>query len=133
MNCTINLAQKRFVTRSWLSVLLVVLLTVAAAIGFRYGQLHGVLSYPLAALPALPIVWLLFETARYLAEEKDEFQRNVLVQCLLGGIGGTLATTTVWSNLEHFTHVPHFDAMWVYPLFWIFVVISVPVVYRRYR
>ena len=31
-----------------------------------------------------------YTRASFLAEEKDEFQRNLLVQALLGGIGGTL-------------------------------------------
>ena len=49
------------------------------------------------------------ELGRFLAAEKDEFQRNVLIQCLLGGIGGTLTTTTIWGYLEDFAHAPHLD------------------------
>jgi CDP-diglyceride synthetase len=134
MFCSIkNPAQRRFVVRCWLSALLVVLLAVAAAVAFKWGHLNGVLAYPVAVLPALPIVWVLFETGRYLAVEKDEFQRNVLVQCLLGGIGGTLAATTVWGNLEDFAHAPHLHLVLVYLIFWIFVLISAPVVLARYR
>jgi hypothetical protein len=87
----------------------------------------------MAILPAIPILWVLMETGRFLATEKDEFQRNVLVQCLLGGIGGTLAVTTIWGNLENFAHAPHLDLVWIYPIFWIFVVLSAPVVMWRYR
>jgi hypothetical protein len=134
MICSIqNRAQRRFFVRCLLSALLVVLLTAVAAVTFRWGHLHGALAYPAAVLPALPIVWVLFETGRYLAAEKDEFQRNLLVQCLLGGIGGTLAGTTIWGFLEDFTHAPHLDLMWVYPIFWLFVVLSMPVVIWRYR
>ena len=130
---TVSAVQRRFAKRCWLSGLLVALLAIIAALAFRFGHVHGVLAYPVAALPALPIIWVLFETGRYLAEEKDEFQRNLLVQCLLGGTGGTLATTTAWGYLEAFAHVPHLQSMWIYPIFWLFVGLSVPVVILRYR
>jgi len=134
MTCSVKSpVQRRFVVRCWLSTALVVLFSVAAGLSFRFGHLHGPWAYPVAVLPALPILWVLFETARYVANEKDEFLRMLLVQCLLGGTGGTLAVTTIWGFLEDFTHAPHLDLMWVYPIFWLFVAISFPVVYARYR
>jgi hypothetical protein len=134
MICTIkNPAQNRYVVRCLVSAGLVVLLAVGAKVAFRVWHLHGVLAYPVAILPALPILWVLFATGVYLAEEKDEFERALLVQCLLGGIGGTLAATTVWGYLEDFARAPRLDLIWVYPIFWLFVGISMPVVKMRYR
>ena len=134
MLCSIkNSAQRRFVRTCWLSGGLVVVFAVAAAVVFRLWHLKGLPAYPVAVLPALPILWVLIETGRYLAQEKDEFQRNLLVQCLLGGIGGTLAVTTVWGYMEDFARAPRLDLIWVYPIFWLFVGIAMPVVYRRYR
>jgi hypothetical protein len=69
----------------------------------------------------------------YLAEEKDEFVRNMQIQSLLGGIGGTLAVVSVWGFLENFTHVRHLDLFLVYPLFWGFVGFSTVVVRLRYK
>ncbi len=126
-------AQRRYVFRSWTAAILVILLTLVAALAFKVGHLQGPLSYIVAVLPALPILWLLIETGRYIAEERDEFQRNVLVQCLLGGIGGTLAVTTVWGNLEDFAHARHLDLILVYAIFWFCAGITYPIVYRRYR
>ncbi|MFZ0340120.1 MAG: hypothetical protein WAL45_18970 [Terracidiphilus sp.] len=74
-------AQRRFVSTSLMSALLVVVLALVAAAAFRLGHLKGLLAYPVAILPALPILWVLIETGRFLAVEKDEFQRNLLVQC----------------------------------------------------
>jgi CDP-diglyceride synthetase len=134
MFCSIkSAAQRRFVRTCWMSGGLVAVLAVAAAAAFRLWHLKGLPAYPVAVLPALPILWVLIETGRYLAIEKDEFQRNLLVQCLLGGIGGTLAVTTVWGYMEDFARAPRLDLIWVYPIFWLFVGIAMPVVYRRYR
>jgi hypothetical protein len=116
-----------------MSAVLVSLFAVFAAVAFRLWHLKGLLAYPVAVLPALPILWVLIETGRYLAAEKDEFQRHLLVECLLGGIGGTLAVTTIWGYMEDFVRAPRLDLIWIYPIFWLFVGIAMPVVYRRYR
>ena len=125
--------QRKYVYRSWIGAGLVVLLTLAAAAGFRLGHLKGPLAYVIAVLPALPILWVLFETGRYLSAEPDEFQRNLLVQSLLGGLGGTLGLTTVWGFLEDFARAPRLDLIWVYAIFWFFAALTYPIVSRRYR
>ena len=130
---TSSVVQRRYVIRCWVSAMLVIVLSISAALAFKLGHLHGPLAYPVAALPALPILWMLVETGRYLADEKDEFQRNLYVQCLLGGTFGTLAATTMWAYLEDYARVPRLDLIWVYPMFWLFAAIAYPVVWRRYR
>ncbi len=88
----------------------------------------------LAVLPAVPILAALVCTVTYLAEEIDEFQRSLLIESILGGIGVALAATTVWGYLESFVRTtPHFGAIWVYPLFWFATALSYPVVRMRYR
>jgi hypothetical protein len=119
--------------RNWIGSGLIVLLAIAAKPVFRFWHLHGVLAYAVAILPALPMLWVLFATGAYLAEETDEFQRTLQVQSLLGGIGGTLVVTTVSAYLEDFAHAPRLDMIWVYPIFWLFVAASYPVVKARYR
>jgi hypothetical protein len=134
MTCSVkNPAQRRFVLSGWLSALLVVLLSLAVALPFRFGHLPRVWAYPLAVLPALPILWVIYEAGRWLTVEKDEFLRRVVVECLLGGTGGALATTTVWGWLEAFRLVPHLFPGMVYTIFWLFAALSYPVVSRRYR
>jgi len=134
MLCSINNpAQRRFTIRMGVAAGSCVLFSLVAALGFRFGHLIGVVAYLVAVLPALPIIGALVGTGAYLTEEKDEFQRNLLIQSLLGGIGATLAATTVWGYLEDFTHVPHLDLILVYPAFWLFVAFSIPVVKLRYQ
>ncbi|MGB0063171.1 MAG: hypothetical protein WBP85_01900 [Terracidiphilus sp.] len=134
MEClTGNQALRRFKFRCYASGALVVLFAVVAAAGFRLLHLHGVLAYLVAILPALPIQWALVAVGQYLSEEKDEFQRRLHVEYLLWGIGGTLSVTTVWGYLEDFVKVPRLDLIYIYPIFWLFVGLAMPVVGRRYR
>jgi hypothetical protein len=112
---------------------LCMLFALAAAMSFRLGHLSGMLAYPVAILPALPILGTLVLTGIYLAEETDEFQRNLLIQSLLGGIGVTLAATTISGYLERFVHSPHLDPVLVYPIFWFSTAASYVVVWLRYR
>src|ERR1700674_332361 len=114
MLCTSSLAQRRFVIRMVAAAGFCVLFASVAAIAFHHGHLSGALAYLVATLPAFPIVGALVGTGAYLTDETDEFQRNLLVQSLLGGIGATLASTTVWGYLEDFTRVPHLDLALVY-------------------
>ena len=134
MFCSIkNPTERRYVIRMWIMAAFCVLFSVLAALVFRLSHPHGVLSYLVAVLPALPIIGALFYTGVYLAEEKDEFQRNILVQSLLGGTGGILAVTTTWGYMVDFAHAPNLDLVWVYPLFWFFAGISYVLVRARYR
>ena len=58
-----------------------------AALSIRFGHPPIGAAYLLAVLPAFPIMGALVVTGLYLAEEKDEFQRQLLVESVLGGIG----------------------------------------------
>ena len=134
MFCSIKSpTERRYVIRMWIMAALCVLFSVVAALVFRLSHPHGVVAYLVAVLPALHIMGVLAYTGVYLAEEKDEFQRNLLVQSLLGGTGGILTVTTAWGYLEDFAHAPHMDLVYVYALFWVFAGISYGLVRARYR
>jgi len=45
----------------------------------------------------------------YLAEETDEFQKNLAVQSMVWGIGATLSVTVTWGFLENFVQLRHMD------------------------
>ena len=69
----------------------------------------------------------------YIAEETDEFERSILVQSMLWGLGGTLSVATVWGFLSDFANAPRLSTFYVYVFFWIFMGISQPFIRRRYR
>jgi hypothetical protein len=134
MECkTNNPAVWRFTRRFIVLMLLYAVFSVLCTWGLLRNHPTGVVIWLLAILPALPIGGAVVLTGRYMAEEKDEFQRAVLVQSLLGGIGATLVVTTVWGFLENYAHFRRLDILMIWPLYLIFVGISYGVVKARYR
>lgn len=133
MACTVNQAQRSYIRRMFVMALLCAVLSALASLAFRFGHLSGVLAWLTAILPALPIVGALAVTGLYLNAETDDFERTLFVQAILIGTGGTLALTTAWGYLEDYTHAPHLGLAWIYPIFWIFTGLAVPVVKLRYR
>jgi hypothetical protein len=114
-------------------MLFYVLFLVAAVMAFTRHHPAGPAAYVLAVLPALPIIGVTVSLGLYLSEEKDELYRTITVQSLLWSTGATLTVTSVWGFLENFVNVPHLQAMWVYPLFCVFVVVTGPLVGARYK
>jgi hypothetical protein len=130
---TNNPAQRRFFVRFAVAMLLYAALLIPTVLVFVHFRPNGLLAYGLAILPALPILGMLVVVGLYLAEEKDEFIRNMQIQALLGGIGGTLALVSVWGFMENFAKVPRLDLFLVYPIFWGFVGLSTAVVWLMNR
>ena len=134
MICSMNSpAQKRFFVRFAVCMVAYGVALVAAVLAFVHLRPAGVGAYALAVLPALAIIAMLVAMGIYLAEEKDEFIRNLQVRALLGGIGGTLSVVSVWGFLENFMPVRHLDLLLVYPLFWVATGVASAVVWMRYR
>lgn len=96
-------------------------------------HLAGAMAYLFATLLALPVIGLIVAFGFYLAEETDEFQRNVQVQSLLWAIGTTFVVTTFWGFLELFGLAQHFNPFNVFLLFLFSKGISGALVNRRYR
>jgi hypothetical protein len=73
----------------------------------------------------------------YLAEEKDEFIRAVLVQSSLWATCVVLAFTTFWSLLQ--IYAPAIDLVLKVPMYWVFALwcvsfaVAQPLVQRRYK
>jgi hypothetical protein len=126
-------ATRRYLIRFAIAMAAYILLIALDGVCFRMYHPTGALAYGLAILPALAIIGQIVIVGIYLAEEKDEFQRNLFVQVLLWGLGGVLAFTSVWGMLESFTHIRHFEPTWTFSVFWFFVGVSTPFLQRKYR
>jgi hypothetical protein len=109
---------------------------LAAQLGVWWAQHHltgGVQAYFLATLFAAPIVAIIIVFGLYLREEKDEFERTVITQSMVWGLGGTLAVTTFWEGLDLFGQAKHFGPFGVFVIFLVFTNISKFFVRRSYR
>lgn len=133
MICSPSPALRRYLLRFLAAMSAYIVLTFVVATCFRRFHPHGPLAYVLAVLPAVAIIGCIVTVGLFLAEEKDEFQRNLFIQSLLWGLGGVLAVTSVWGMLESFTHITHFQPSWTFTLFWMCVGISAPFLQRKYR
>ena len=103
--------------------------------GFHYHHLHpaGALAVLCAAVQSSPIIGFIVIIGLYLAEEKDEFQKSVLVQSMLWAIGATLAVTTFWGSMEKFSQAPHMDIASVQFLFFLVYIVALAANRWRYR
>lgn len=64
--------------------------------------------------PVLALVWA---TARYLADETDEYLRQLAMMSALIGLAAVMAVATVWAVLESLGLLPHFWMWWLLPVF----------------
>jgi hypothetical protein len=126
-------ATRRYLYRFLTTMAFYVVLLPGAELAFKHYHPTGILAYALAILPALPIVGAIVVVGIYLGEEKDEFQRAMMNQSMIWGIGATLAFTTAWGFLEVFKLAPHLELYLVFPIFCVLAGISSGVLQARYR
>jgi ABC-type proline/glycine betaine transport system permease subunit len=111
-----NPAQQRYIRRFCPTIFAYVAVLFASIWAIRHLRPEGALLVVLAVLPAIPVLAVLGVMGLYLAEERDEFIRARLVTSMIGGIGLTLAFTTVWGFLENGGVVPHFETYLAFAL-----------------
>jgi len=86
---------------------------IAAVYGFKHQLVPNALKYPIAILPALPIIGIFGAMGRYLVEEQDEYVRMLMVRQMLWASGFALSCATIWGFLDNFGLVGHADGYWV--------------------
>ena len=111
-------AARAYTRRLAFAMTLYTVFLLLAVHRLKHAQPSHAMAIFLSVLPSLPILAVLAIVGVYLREEKDEFQRELLIQAMLWGMGGTLAFTSVWGFLENFNQAPHFPAFYVFVIFW---------------
>lgn len=86
------------------------LVLFASVYAFRHGLVAGPLAWPVAVLPALPIVGIFVAIGRYLVQEHDEYLRMLMVRQTLWASGFALTIATIWGFLESFGLVAHVES-----------------------
>lgn len=90
------------------------------------------LRIPLALLPALPMLWVIWAVVRYL-KRADELQRRVHLEALSVAAGVTAFLSLSYGLLENLGGLPMISAWWgfvVLDLIWAFTSL---ILFRRYR
>jgi hypothetical protein len=126
-------AGRRYIYRLAPTMAVYLLFLFIAQWTFHHLHPTGFVVYLLALLPALPLIGSLAVVGLYIAEESDEFERSIIVQSMLWGLGGALAISTIWGSLEDFAKAPHISTFYVFLFFWIFMGISQPFIRMRYQ
>ncbi len=103
-------AWRRYNWRVILLSLLYAAFLIGAVYGFKHKLVPAALAYPVAVLPALPIIGIFVAMGRYLVEEQDEYVRMLMVRQTLWASGFALSVATIWGFLENFDLVTHVDA-----------------------
>ena len=96
-------------------------------------HLTGVWAYMLATFNAIPVIGLIVAFGIYLAEESDEFERNIHVQALLWGIGATMALCMFVGCLELVGLIRHPSLFGVFAFFVFSTTFARWLVRLRYR
>lgn len=99
---TTSPAIRRYLKRlfGFMSVYLVLIFVVGYL--FRSHPPVGVLAWPLAVVPALPIIGVIWTIFRLLVEETDEYMRMVFIRQALFATGFCLTVMTTWEFLQNY-------------------------------
>lgn len=79
----------------------------------------------------ISMVAMLIAAAIGFARQRDEFQRKLLNEAMIWGIGGMLAITSIWGLLEVHTSIPRMDILANFPIFVFITAIAKVVIFRR--
>ena len=126
---TSNPAKRRYVRRSFGVMMSYVGLVTSSRIIMNRWHPQGWHVFLAAALPTLPILCLGYVVGRYLREEKDEYQRDIVIRGMLWGTAVALAISVFSSFLQAYGWTGELPAFSEFILFWITALI-VKVYYR---
>jgi len=74
------------------------------------GLIGGAFAWALALLPGLATAGLFYAIGMLIVEQKDEFQRMLLVRMNLIAAGFAMSMASIWGFLESFALVDHANA-----------------------
>jgi hypothetical protein len=77
------------------------------------------LAVLLALIPGIAVSGYFWAIGRLILEQKDEFQRMLIVRQALIATAIALSLASIWGFLESFDLVQHLDAYW-WPIVWFF-------------
>jgi hypothetical protein len=120
MNCLgRSEAVRNYLNRMAWAMGVYLLLVCATTVLVRRMGISGWLLYAVALVPCLPVLRILQVVALYLKEEKDEFQRLLVVRAILVGTAVTLGVSTFSDFLRSYTPTGLLPPFTMFVIFWI--------------
>lgn len=117
--CSRTPAQSRHNRRVLVAAICYCLTLVPVVYAVRNGLVAQPWRMILALLPALPVVGFFASYARYLADEKDEYQRTLVVRQILGATTVAMTCAVVWGFLSDLGGAPPIATYWI-AFVWVF-------------
>jgi len=130
---TTSPAVRRYKRRIFVATAAYLVTLVSTALIIKHLHPAHAVAVVLAIIPAIPIAATIAIIGLYLKEEKDEFQRELLVQALLWATAFTLVTTSTWGLLELYAEAAPLTSFYVFILFWFFCGMAMIPLRLRYR
>ena len=130
---TLSPAVRRYNRRMLLASAAYLVTLLSTAFSIKHLHPGHAIAVVLAIIPAIPIAGIVAIVGFYLKEEKDEFQRELLIQALLWATAFTLVTTSTWGLLEIYAKVAPLTSFYVFILFWFFFGMAMIPLRLRYR
>lgn len=110
-------AHRRYVWRVAAAMGAYLITLFAAEILIDDRGLDGPLAWVVALLPGLCVASVFWAIGNLLVEEKDEYQRSLMVRQMLIASGIALVLATIYGFLENYGLVPHVPAFYLSVLF----------------
>lgn len=104
---------RRYLVRVAIAMVAYLISLALAARFLESGAGAGIWGYLLAMAPGISVAGVFWAFGRLLIEQKDEYQRMLLVRQSLIATGFTLSIVTVWGFLDDFGMVPNVGAFHV--------------------
>jgi hypothetical protein len=112
-----NPAARRYVKRFVPLMIVYSVTVVGVSMWMERGGPTGWLRYVVAILPALPIVGVIAAMGAFIVEQKDEYQRMLMVKNALIATGFALSVSTAWGFLQAYGLAPLYPGYAAFILF----------------
>jgi hypothetical protein len=117
-------AQKRLQKRVAVAMGLYLPALLGVTFWVKHHPASGMEVFGLAAIPAAPVVALFVVVGLYLQEERDDFQRDIMIRGMLWGTGALLVTLLFLGFLKTFGWKGEVDPFIEFGVFWVFAAIA---------
>ena len=114
-----NPAKRRYLRSTMGAMLSYMGLVMSSRVMVNRWHPQGWQLFVTAALPTIPILCLAFIVGRYLREERDEYQRDIVIRGMLWGTAAALALTVFSGFLRAYGWTGQLPAFSEIITFWV--------------